>query len=236
MGGVRTYIETAEHDRSEELIKQYSDMVRQIAYHLLSRLPSNVQVDDLIQAGAIGLLEAGQRYSADRNASFETFASIRIRGAMLDELRRTSWMPRSVHKNMRRIAQAIDVVEKREGREASAKDIAEQLDVSMDEYYAMLGSAHANDLLSLEDVNEEFMPEQLIDSTAYENVMLDDFKDKLMEMITTLPEREQMILSLYYNEKLNFKDIATVLGITEARVCQLHAQVIARLKSRTNRC
>ncbi|MFN2349889.1 MAG: RNA polymerase sigma factor FliA [Thioalkalivibrio sp.] len=218
------------------LVDEHVPLVKRIAYHLLGRLPSSVQVDDLIQAGVVGLLEAASQYDAGQGASFETYAGIRIRGAMLDEVRRSDWTPRSVHRNARRVSEAMRVVENREGREAQPAEVAAQLGVAMDEYQRMVSDSSACRVLSFEDIfepdseGEDLLPGS--DPSPYEALQADDFKSALADQVAGLPERERLVMSLYYDDELNLREIGEVLGVSESRVCQLHGQALVRLRAR----
>ena len=222
--------------RSDELVRNHAPLVKRIAHHLLARLPASVQVDDLIQAGMIGLLEASRKYEISKGASFETYAGIRIRGAMMDEIRKGDWVPRSVHRNARRIAEAIKNIEDKEGRDAHDEEIAYALDMTLDEYFACLKYSSGGKLFSFEELNEHgelSLDDYSSDSdTPAQNVVNDAFKQSLIKEIDRLPEREKMVLSLYYEEELNLKEIGLVLSVSESRVSQIHAQAAMRLKSR----
>lgn len=218
-------------------VRQYAYLVKRIAHHLIARLPASVQLDDLIQAGTIGLLEAAQKYDGDKGASFETYAGIRIRGAMVDEMRRGDWVPRSVHRNARRIHQAMQAVEARTGRDASDSEIAAELDVELGEYHAMASDAVAGRLFSYEDLcDEEEGPAQApIDPNGpnpLDSVQKTALQSALAAAIDELPEREKLVLSLYYNEEMNLKEIGLVLNVSESRVCQIHSQAALRLKKK----
>lgn len=222
--------------RSDELIRTHAPLVKRIAHHLLARLPASVQVDDLIQAGMIGLLEASRKYEASKGASFETYAGIRIRGSMMDEIRKGDWVPRSVHRNARRIAEAIKVIEDREGRDAQDDEIAYELQMTLDEYFSCLKDSNGGKLFSFDELNEH--GELNLDDYASESdspiksVVNDSFKASLVKEIDSLPEREKLVLSLYYEEELNLKEIGLVLSVSESRVSQIHAQAAMRLRSR----
>lgn len=219
-------------------VEDYAYLVKRIAYHMVARMPASVQVDDLIQAGMIGLLEAAQKYQDDKGAGFETYAGIRIRGAIVDEMRRGDWAPRSVHRNSRRINEAIAHIEAMTGADANDAQIAEALDVSLDEYHAMAQDCASTKLFSYEetidDDGDEFSAPE--DSRQHQNpldsVQKDALKKALTEVISGLKEREQMVLSLYYEQELNLKEIGEVLGVSESRVSQILSQTAMRIRSR----
>lgn len=219
-------------------VEDYADLVKRIAHHMMARMPASVQVDDLIQAGMIGLLEAAQKYDASRGASFETYAGIRIRGAIVDEMRRGDWAPRSIHRNGRRIAEAIGAVEARTGRDAQDSEIAEELGVSLDEYFAMAHDASACRLFSYEETfGEDNRAERAHEDNSFltgplDSMQRESLKQSLAEAITRLPERERMVLALYYEQELNLKEIGLVLGVSESRVSQIHSQAALRLRTR----
>ncbi len=222
-------------ERSDELVHQHAPLVKRIAYHLLARLPSSVQLEDLIQAGMIGLLEAAARYDPSRGASFETYAGIRIRGAMVDEVRRGDWVPRSVHRDARRIAEAIQAVEHRSGRDATDQDVARELDLPLDKYHASLRDAASGRLFSIDALGEALDAEgqeSLASGSPAEQVERARVQQRIAEAIGQLPEREKLVLALYYDEELNLKEIGLVLSVSESRVSQLHSQALLRLRSR----
>lgn len=219
-------------------IEDYAPLVKRIAYHMMMRMPASVQVDDLIQAGMIGLIEASQKYDATRGASFETYAGIRIRGAIVDEMRRGDWVPRSVHRNARRVARAIAVVEARTGRDASDSEVAAELGVELEEYFIMLQDSNGSRLFSYEETfgEEDSNIDASEHSSAFvsplEGVQREGLKQALAQAIAQLPERERMVLALYYDQELNLKEIGLVLGVSESRVSQIHSQAAARLRTR----
>ena len=234
--GLRMYSKTSERTQQEQLINRSAPLVKRIAYHLLARLPASVQVEDLMQAGMIGLLEASRKYDAGKGASFETYAGIRIRGAMLDEVRKGDWAPRSVHRNTRMVTDAIRAVEARTGRDAKDSEVAAELKLSLDEYYGILGDTLGSRLFSFDDLMEggEHGLEESGSHELEPGRGLEDerFRKALADAIANLPERERLVLSLYYDEELNLKEIGEVLGVSESRVCQLHSQCAARLRAR----
>jgi RNA polymerase sigma factor for flagellar operon FliA len=218
------------------VIEEFSPLVKKIALHLLSRLPSNIQLDDLLQAGMIGLIEAAKNYNADKGASLSTFASIRIRGAMLDEIRRGDWAPRSVHKNTRMISEAIRKIENNTGRNAKDEEIAHVLNISLTEYHAIIRDTSTRKIFSFEDIG--LTPEMMSVNGSVtlkgplEGIQRDDVKKKIGAEISKLPEREKLILSLYYDEELNLREVGEVLGVSESRISQLHSQAMVRLQSK----
>ncbi|MBE1302145.1 MAG: FliA/WhiG family RNA polymerase sigma factor [Alteromonadaceae bacterium] len=219
-----------------ELVEKHASLVKRIAHHLMARLPASVIVDDLIQAGMIGLLEAAKNFDGSKGASFETFAGIRIRGAMLDEIRKGDWTPRSVHKNGRAISEAITEVERETGADAKDADVAERMQVSIHEYHQMLSEVNAGKMIGIEDlgVTEDVLTTEKNkgDNSPLDDLMEGSFQKALANAITTLPEREAIVLSLYYDEELNLREIGEVLDVSESRVSQIHSQAMLRLKSR----
>ncbi|MED5526672.1 MAG: RNA polymerase sigma factor FliA [Pseudomonadota bacterium] len=219
--------------RESQLVTRYAELVRRIAHHLLMRLPPSVQLDDLIQAGMMGLIEAARNFDGSKGASFETYAGIRIRGAMLDEIRRGDWVPRSVHRNARAISDAINDVERETGVEARDVEVAAKLQVSVDDYHRMLNDVNCGRLVAMEDLGvteEVYAPD---DSDRPDlNHHRSQFQSALSDALKKLPEREAIVLSLYYEEELNLKEIGAVLGVSESRVCQIHGQAMSRLKGR----
>ncbi len=236
--GLRMYSKAQEQLAQHQLIERYAPLVKRIAYHLLARLPANVQVDDLVQAGMIGLLEASKKYDAGKGASFETYAGIRIRGAMLDEVRKGDWAPRSVHRNTRMVTEAIRKIEARTGRDAKDQDVAAELQLSLEDYYGILSDTLGSRLFSFDDLLEEGEHGGLREDSGSGQLEpsrdLEDqrFQTALAEAIAGLPERERLVLALYYDEELNLKEIGEVLGVSESRVSQLHSQCAARLRAR----
>jgi RNA polymerase sigma factor for flagellar operon FliA len=220
-----------------DLIQKYAPLVKRIAHHLLARLPSSVLVDDLIQAGMIGLLEAARKYDSSKGASFETYAGIRIRGSIIDEVRKGDWTPRSVHRNGRRISEAIQIIEARTGNDANDTAIAQEMGVSVDEYHKLLKDNVESKLFSVEELTttqDDGYAEQLVgaDIGPMNRAEKDAFVGSLADAIKTLPEREQLVLALYYDEELNLKEIGQILEVSESRVSQIHSQAAHRLRSR----
>ncbi|WP_338086312.1 RNA polymerase sigma factor FliA [Marinomonas algarum] len=221
----------------DAIVEQYGFLVKKIAYHLLARLPDSVEVDDLIQAGMMGLIEAYKRFESSKGASFETYAGIRIRGSIMDEVRKTDWAPRSVRRNGRAVANSIKELEATLGREVTDMEVADHMGISMTEYHEMLHSSMSTQLFSYEemldsDANNLDSVQSEMESTPYSQVEESGFQDQLAAEIENLPEREKLVLSLYYNEELNLKEIGAVLGVSESRVSQIHSQAAMRLRAR----
>nr|WP_145547563.1 RNA polymerase sigma factor FliA [Variovorax boronicumulans] len=223
----------------EHMIRQYVPLVRRLAHHMIAKLPANVELDDLIQVGMIGLSEALTRYEAAQGVQFETFATQRIRGAMIDELREGDWMSRGSRKSQKDIERAVQRVEQRLGRSAKESEIAAELGMALGEYQELLDKVRGTQLVYLEDMGgdedaEGFLDRHTGDAEADPLNLLrnDRLRSALVEAIKSLPEREQYIMSMYYEKDLNLKEIAAVLGITESRVCQLHSQSVARLRAK----
>jgi len=226
------YAEVQKQQRDQRIL-EHIGLVKRIAYHLLHRLPSSVQVDDLIQAGTIGLIEASKHYDASQGASFETYAGIRIRGAMLDEVRQGDWAPRSVHRKMRQVSEAIREIEHTSGRDAKDADVAQKLGISLNDYHDIMRDSAAARIFSL-DAEDEDHPLQIGSDEREPSSILHEegFDRALVKCISELPEREQLVMSLYYNDELNLKEIGQVLEISESRVCQIHGQALARIRAR----
>ena len=231
--GARAYASAQPAPDMDALVRKHADLVKRIAYHLAGRLPPQVEVEDLMQAGMMGLLEAAQNYASGRGASFETYAGIRIRGAMLDALRKLDWAPRSVHRKARAAAQALREVEALRGSEANEADVAAHMGVSLPEYQRIVQDTLGCQLLRLNDADgEESALDRLPDSAPDPEASALDasLRQAIIEAIQALPERERLVLSLYYEQELNLKEIGAVLKVTESRVCQLHGQALLRLK------
>ncbi len=222
-----------EHQSRDDLIEEYAPLVKRIAYHLLSRLPPSIQVEDLIQSGMIGLLEATGQYDASHGASFRTYAGIRVRGAMLDEMRRLDWTPRSVHRKAREVAEKIHELENLDGRDPKDIDVVRALGISMDDYHQILQDVSVSKIFSFDqfetanDENNDFSDKKL---EPLEILQKEGFKSGLVDAIKQLPERDQLVMSLYYDEELNLKEIGEVLGVSESRVSQLHGRIMLRLR------
>jgi RNA polymerase sigma factor for flagellar operon FliA len=219
------------------MLKQYSPLVRRLAHQMIAKLPANVELDDLIQVGMIGLTDALSRFDAAQGVQFETFATQRIRGAMLDELRGSDWMSRGNRKQQREIESAVHRLEQRLGRAPQESEIAREMGLPLADYQALLGKVRGTQLIYLEDMSgadgdNDYLDRHVGDEAANPLAQLQDhrMREALVEAIKNLPEREQYVMSMYYEHDMNLKEIAAVLKVTESRVCQLHSQSIARLR------
>ena len=230
------YTAAGQPDR-EQLVQRFVPLVKRIAYHLMARLPASVQFDDLVQNGMLGLLDAMDRYEDGFGAQFETYATQRIRGAMLDGLRENDWLPRQLRRELRRIEGAINQLEHAYGRTPSERELADTLGLSLEDYQKTLHEARGHQLVYYEDFagdgDEDFLERHFTDNDADPANILEDrnVKDMLVKAIEGLPERERLMMALYYEQELNLREIGEVMGVTESRVCQLHSQAIARLRS-----
>ncbi|MEY2632692.1 MAG: hypothetical protein RIR00_1346 [Pseudomonadota bacterium] len=231
------YTATGQLDK-EQLVQRFTPLVKRLAYRLLSRLPVSVQFEDLLQNGLIGLLDAIERYQDNFGAQFETYASQRIRGAMLDGLRESDWLPRQLRRELRRIEAAVNQLEQQNGRSPSESELAQCLGLPLADYQHMLLEARGHQLLYFEDFTEEgeedFLERHVADLSGDPLRLLEDksLRQTLVAAIESLPEREKLMMALYYEQELNLREIGEVMGVTESRVCQLHSQAISRLRSK----
>ncbi|NYT71445.1 RNA polymerase sigma factor FliA [Halomonas sp. QX-2] len=220
--------------KQSELLTQYMPLVRRQALTLQVRLPASIELDDLIQAGMVGLLEALGRFDATQGATFATFASQRIRGAMMDELRTRDWLPRSVRRSARAVDSAVRQLEQQLGRAPEENEIAQHLEMPLSEYQQLLNDTNSGQLLPFEELvadggepsNNE------LGNSPFEQLLDGQQRQTLIEAIEALPEREKLLMALYYQEELNLKEVGAVLGVTESRVSQLHSQAVSRLRAR----
>jgi RNA polymerase sigma factor for flagellar operon FliA len=239
MTGVETTMYTAKGTlQRDELLRRYAPLVRRLAHHMIAKLPPSVELDDLVQVGMIGLTEAIARYEPSQGVQFETFATQRIRGAMLDELRDGDWMSRGSRKSQKEIEQAVHRLQQRLQRTPMESEIAAELGMGLAEYQQLLTKVRGTQLVYLEDISgsdEEGFLDRHVGATEVDpSALLQDrrMREALVEAIKVLPEREQQIMSMYYEHDMNLKEIAAVFGVTESRICQLHSQAIARLRAK----
>ena len=233
-----TYTAKGQLDNTS-MLKQYSPLVRRLAHQMIAKLPANVELDDLIQVGMIGLADALTRFDAAQGVQFETFATQRIRGAMLDELRGNDYLSRGTRKQQRTIESAVHKLEQRMGRAPAESEIAKEMGITLTEYQELLGKVRGTQLVYLEDMSgddgdHDYLDRHVADESFNPLAQLQDqrMREALVAGIKVLPEREQYVMSMYYEHDMNLKEIAAVLKVTESRVCQLHSQSIARLRTR----
>lgn len=230
-----TSVAPANYESNDELVAKNLGLVKRIAYHLIARLPSNIELNDLMQTGMIGLLEAANNFDSSRGASFDTYAGIRIRGAMLDEVRKHDWTPRSVHQKHRQVAEMVRTIEVETGRVAEGHEVAARLGLSLQEYHDILRDTAGCRLFSLDETLGDpgygrELPTSDLDTPdqAFDH---DELRTEVADAIRRLPEREQMVMSLYYERELNLKEIGEILGVSESRVCQIHGQALIRVRA-----
>ncbi|GGE84571.1 RNA polymerase sigma factor FliA [Massilia psychrophila] len=220
-----------------QLLTDHMPLVKRLAHHMKAKLPPSVEVDDLVQAGMIGLLDAISRYEETHGAQFETYAVLRIRGAMLDELRNSDWLPRSMRQNMRKIEAAMSSLQQKLGHPPTESEVAKLLKLSLSEYQDMLGDGGGHQLVYYEDFHDNEGSDSFLDRYAVDDAdplrsLLDgDFRQAVINAIDALPPREKILMGLYYEEEMNLKEIGAVMGVSESRVSQLHTQAVARLRS-----
>lgn len=233
MNGHAMYAEVQNYGE-DNIVTRHAALVKRIAFHLINRMPDSVQVDDLIQAGMVGLLEAASHFDASQGASFETYAGIRIRGAMIDEIRRLDWTPRSVHRKYRAVSEAIRVIENRKGADATDVEIAEEMGISLSEYHQILVDSSSARVFSMEALEEQgdYQLSESGHGSPFDFLSDDEYQQQLAESIRSLPEKEQLVMSLYYDDELNFREIGQVLDVSESRICQIHGQAMLRIRTK----
>ena len=231
------YTVTGKTDK-DSLLTTHMPLVKRLAHHMKAKLPPSVEVDDLVQAGMIGLLDAISRYEETHGAQFETYAVLRIRGAMLDELRSSDWMPRSMRQNMRKIELAMNTLQQRLGRPPTELELATQLKLSLADYQEMLSDGGGHQLLYYEDFRDDeggdsFLDRHAVDASGdpLRSLLEGDFRQAVIDAIDALPSREKTLMGLYYEQELNLKEIGAVMGVSESRISQLHTQAVARLRA-----
>ncbi len=225
-----------------ELIVEFAPLIKYIAQRIAARLPANIELDDLISSGVIGLMDAIEKYDSSRDNKFKTYAEFRIRGAILDELRSQDWVPRSVREKAKLLERAYSKIEQEKGRQATDEEVCAELNINQDEYYEMLNQVRSVSILSFDDISSFSKADKkslhsLGDgspkvSTPFSEVNVASLKRMIAEAIKDLPEKQRLVLSLYYYEDLNLKEIGRVLDVTESRVSQLHTQAVLRLKGK----
>lgn len=224
--------------KTEDYVHKHAPLVKRIAYHLMAKLPASVQVDDLIQAGLMGLMDAANHYDGTQGAQFETYAVQRIRGAMLDDLRQADWLPRTVRKSLRQIEAAINKLEQQNKRAPNEAEVANALNIPLADYQQMLLNGRGHQLMYYEDLQDsedsDFFERHVTANSGDPLKIIEDagFRKILVEAIQSLPEREKQMMGMYYEQELNLREIGEVLGVSESRVCQLHSQAVARLRAK----
>jgi RNA polymerase sigma factor for flagellar operon FliA len=224
----------------DEIIVTYSPLIKFIAQKIAARLPANIELDDLISAGVIGLMDAIDKYDPSRDNKFKTYAEFRIRGAILDELRAQDWVPRSIREKAKILEKAYAKIEQAKGAPAQDEEICKELGITMEEFHELLNEVRSVSLMSFEDIGAmgraENVDYEFSDrtkaNTPYAELSTSHIKEIVAQAIAELPEKQRLVLSLYYYEDLNLKEIGKVLDVTESRVSQLHTQAILRLKAR----
>lgn len=228
-------------EEKNKLVIEYSPLIKFIAQKIAVRLPSNIELDDLISSGVIGLMDAIDKYDPTRDNKFKTYAEFRIRGAILDELRAQDWVPRSVRDKSKMLDKALVELESQLGRSPSEEEIAGKLGLSMDEFYDLINQVRPVSLVSIDDANTLSNMDKksilnLLEGTRLNNPLVQlnmkSVKEVVAKAIEDLPERQRLVLSLYYYEDLNLKEIGRILRVTESRVSQLHAQAVSRLRAK----
>lgn len=225
----------------DEIVVKYASLVKYLAQKIAIRLPANIELDDLISSGVIGLMDAVDKYDHTRDNKFKTYAEFRIRGAMLDELRSQDWVPRSVREKAKQLERVFAKIEQSKGRPATDNEVCEELKISPEEYAELLNEVRSVSLLNYDDLNSLTKTDKksmmgLIENGKLNNpfaeVSRTNLKGMVEKAINDLPEKQRLVLALYYYEDMNLKEIGRVLEVTESRVSQLHTQAILRLKSK----
>ncbi len=228
-------------DLKEQIILQHAPLIRYIVNRIAIRLPSHIDLDDLHNTGVIGLMDAIDKYNTDKNCKFKTYAEFRIKGAILDQLRSLDWVPRSIRQKSRRLEQAYTEVEQRLGRSATEQEVAASLGIDLDEFHFLLNQVRGISMVNLDELRSSGGADQPMHGDIFEDVKAEnpftslksrEMRQAVAECIGILPEKERLVISLYYYEDLNMKEIGGVLGITESRVCQIHTKAVARLRSK----
>lgn len=233
-------VRTVDKKKREKLIMKYAPLVKNIVGRLAAKLPiDSADKEDLVNVGIMGLMSALEKYDKNRNVQFETYASFRIRGAVLDELRAKDWVPRATRSKDNKLENAMEVLGKKLGRAPTEDEIAQQLNIPLEEYFKLLDEARCISLISTEDLPPDYLErysrEDIVEEISAGNplnlLVNMEIKDKLKKAVDKLPEKERLVLSLYYFEEMTMKETGRVMSLTESRVCQLHAQAVLRLRS-----
>jgi RNA polymerase sigma factor for flagellar operon FliA len=231
------------HTLKEQIVIEHTALIRYIVNRIAVRLPSHIDLDDLHNTGVIGLMDAIEKYDPDKNCKFKTYAEFRIKGAILDQLRSLDWVPRSVRQKSRRLERAYGEVEQRLGRSASEEEVADSLGIQLDKFHELLNQVRGISMVNLEEIRGgghdsdrtgtyADVVEDVTAENPFSTLKLHETKQIVADTIGTLPEKERLVISLYYYEDLNMKEIGNILGITESRVCQIHTKSVLRLRSK----
>ncbi|MEE8557166.1 MAG: FliA/WhiG family RNA polymerase sigma factor [Myxococcota bacterium] len=225
----------------ERIVLEHTPLIRYIVNRIAVRLPSHIDLDDLHNTGVIGLMDAIEKYDPEKNCKFKTYAEFRIKGAILDQLRSLDWVPRSVRQKSRRLEKAYLDVEQRLGRSASQHEVADSLGLELDEFHFLVSQVRGVSMVNLDELRSGNDSENSGFGDIFEDVKAEnpfhslksrELRQAVAECIASLPEKERLVISLYYFEDLNMKEIGNVLGITESRVCQIHTKAVGRLRSK----
>jgi len=227
----------------EKIVLEHTPLIRYIVNRIAVRLPSHIDLDDLHNTGVIGLMDAIEKYDPEKNCKFKTYAEFRIKGAILDQLRSLDWVPRSVRQKSRRLERAYGEVEQRLGRQASEEEVADSLGLQIEKFHELMNQVRGISLVNLEEIrgtNQEGdrtggfadIIEDVTSENPFASLKLAEMKRVVADTIGTLPEKERLVIALYYYEDLNMKEIGNILGITESRVCQIHTKSVLRLRAK----
>ncbi len=227
----------------EEIVLEHTPLIRYIVNRIAVRLPSHIDLDDLHNTGVIGLMDAIEKYDPSKNCKFKTYAEFRIKGAILDQLRSLDWVPRSVRQKGRKLEKAYGEVEQRLGRSANEEEVADSLGLELEKFHTLINQVRGISLVNLEEIRGTNSDgdragtfadiiEDVHSENPFASLKLMETKHVISDTIGSLPEKERLVISLYYYEDLNMKEIGTILGITESRVCQIHTKAVMRLRSK----
>lgn len=219
--------------KQKDLIQENIDLVKREALYMKTRLPDSVELDDLVQSGMLGLLDAVKKYNPVQGVAFESYARIRIKGSMIDELRKADWVPRRVREKTKDLDQAIHELRNKLGRHPEEREIAKQMNISISDLHTILSNTNSAFMVSLDDIGLTEVEKNSAEysENPFEYLLEMDKEGELADAIRGLPERDQQVLALYYTEDVNMREIGEILGITESRVCQIHSRAIARLRA-----
>lgn len=230
------YAKSRDKDLKDQLIVAYIDLVKIIAGRLYTNYGKSVEFDDLVSYGIFGLIDAIEKFDPTKNVKFETYAYIRVRGAIIDQLRNLDWIPRSVRQKHKKLEDIYKTIENEYGRSASDEEVAERLGVTMDTFNGMLSEIHSFTIVSLEEKvlnNSNFsIIDDDINNEPQTYFEQEELKNTLIELIRNLPERERKIITLYYYSELTYKEISTILGVSESRISQLHTKAVMKLRGK----